>query len=105
MLANMISLCDMVLIVAIYRTSLYIDSLITPEYLSLPSSMLHSSLHFILWALYAFGCSLPMFGLWVCAHECGHQAFSESEKLNHVVGWILHSRYVCALYHSQCDVR
>jgi len=30
-------------------------------------------------------------GLWVIAHECGHQAFSESKTINNSVGWVLHS--------------
>jgi omega-6 fatty acid desaturase / acyl-lipid omega-6 desaturase (Delta-12 desaturase) len=30
-------------------------------------------------------------GLWVLAHECGHQSFSTSKTLNDTVGWICHS--------------
>ncbi|KAK2678694.1 Fatty acid desaturase domain [Fusarium oxysporum f. sp. vasinfectum] len=30
-------------------------------------------------------------GLWVIAHECGHQAFSESRLVNDATGWVLHS--------------
>jgi len=30
-------------------------------------------------------------GIWVLAHECGHQAFSCSRKLNDFIGWVLHS--------------
>lgn len=33
-------------------------------------------------------------GVWVIAHECGHQAFSESKQLNNAVGWVLHSAFV-----------
>ena len=43
------------------------------------------------WALYSFiqGCICT--GVWVLAHECGHNAFSPSNRINAVVGWILHS--------------
>jgi hypothetical protein len=38
-------------------------------------------------------------GLWIIAHECGHQAFSESKTINNAVGWVLHS--ICGVpYHS-----
>ena len=43
------------------------------------------------WALYTFvqGCFAT--GLWVMAHECGHQSFSPSKTLNDTVGFICHS--------------
>ncbi|CCX05374.1 fatty acid desaturase-domain-containing protein [Pyronema domesticum] len=43
------------------------------------------------WAVYGFTQGLFGTGIWVLAHECGHQAFSESKILNDTVGWILHS--------------
>lgn len=30
-------------------------------------------------------------GLWVIAHECGHQGFSSSRNINFATGWVLHS--------------
>lgn len=42
---------------------------------------------------------LPATGLWVIAHECGHQAFSASKTINNSVGWILHSS-LGVPYHS-----
>lgn len=30
-------------------------------------------------------------GVWVIAHECGHQAFSSSQLVNDTVGFILHT--------------
>ena len=45
----------------------------------------------VLWALYTFVQGLFGTGLWVLAHECGHQSFSPSKKLNDTVGWICHS--------------
>lgn len=43
------------------------------------------------WAIYTFiqGCFGT--GLWVMAHECGHQSFSPSKTLNDTVGFICHS--------------
>jgi len=38
-------------------------------------------------------------GLWIIAHECGHQAFSESKQINNAVGWVLHS-ILLVPYHS-----
>lgn len=40
-----------------------------------------------------------MTGVWVLAHECGHQSFSPSQALNDSVGWVLHSALLVP-YHS-----
>ena len=58
---------------------------ITPEYI--PSDTVRG----ILWAAYTVlqGCIAT--GLWVLAHECGHQAFSPYKVLNDTVGFICHS--------------
>lgn len=53
----------------------------------------------VLWVLYAMALSLPYTGIWVMAHECGHQAFSDYGWLNDTVGWILHS-YLLVPYFS-----
>lgn len=45
----------------------------------------------VLWGVYAFVQGLFATGLWVLAHECGHQSFSPSKTLNDTVGWICHS--------------
>ena len=46
---------------------------------------------FVLWSLYTFLQGLFGIGIWVIAHECGHQAFSDFKILNDTVGWTLHS--------------
>ena len=46
---------------------------------------------FALWSLYTFLQGLFGIGIWVIAHECGHQAFSNSKALNDATGWVLHS--------------
>ncbi|CAN8099853.1 unnamed protein product [Discula destructiva] len=58
---------------------------VTPE--TIPSY----PVRFVLWGLYTFLQGLFGTGLWVLAHECGHQAFSPSKLYNNTVGWIVHS--------------
>ncbi|KAJ5127147.1 Fatty acid desaturase type 1 [Penicillium atrosanguineum] len=45
----------------------------------------------VLWTLYTVIQGLVGTGVWVLAHECGHQAFSPSKVLNDTVGWVCHS--------------
>ena len=58
---------------------------VTPE--NIPSTPLRGAL----WALYTVVQGLFATGLWVLAHECGHQSFSPSKTLNDTVGWFCHS--------------
>ncbi|KAE9983012.1 hypothetical protein EG328_010397 [Venturia inaequalis] len=58
---------------------------VTPE--TIPSKPLRTAL----WAFYTFAQGCFGTGLWVLAHECGHQSFSPSKTLNDSVGWVLHS--------------
>ena len=58
---------------------------VTPE--TVPSTIARAAL----WAGYTFVQGLFGTGLWVLAHECGHQSFSTSKTLNDTVGWICHS--------------
>ncbi|KAK0947752.1 hypothetical protein LTR91_027110, partial [Friedmanniomyces endolithicus] len=44
-----------------------------------------------LWAGYTIIQGIFGTGLWVLAHECGHQSFSPSKTLNDSVGWFCHS--------------
>ncbi|CAE6381392.1 unnamed protein product, partial [Rhizoctonia solani] len=54
---------------------------------------------FLGWQAYGYATGLVATGLWVIAHECGHQAFSESKFINNAVGWVLHSA-LGVPYHS-----
>ena len=56
-----------------------------------PANVPASGIRAIGWAIYTFiqGCFGT--GLWVLAHECGHQSFSPSKILNDTVGFICHS--------------
>ena len=66
-------------------TFLLFHNFVTPE--KIPSY----PVRFVLWGLYTAMQGLFGTGLWVLAHECGHQAFSPSRTFNNVVGWVLHS--------------
>ncbi|EPE27702.1 hypothetical protein GLAREA_04493 [Glarea lozoyensis ATCC 20868] len=61
------------------------NKFITPEYI--PSTPVRAGL----WALYTILQGFFATGLWVLAHECGHQSFSPSKVLNDTTGWICHS--------------
>lgn len=58
---------------------------VTPE--TIPSYPLRVAL----WTFYTVIQGMIGTGVWVLAHECGHQAFSPSKVLNDTVGWICHS--------------
>ncbi|KAI9774869.1 MAG: Oleate hydroxylase fah12 [Geoglossum simile] len=58
---------------------------VTPE--NIPSYAIRVGL----WSLYTIVQGLFATGVWVLAHECGHQSFSTSKTLNDTVGWTLHS--------------
>jgi omega-6 fatty acid desaturase (delta-12 desaturase) len=90
---------DLTVIGAIYKTATFLDSYITPGQISLPHPYLYPFARFTLWSLYGFWAGLFATGLWVIAHECGHQAFSESKFINNSVGWVLHSA-LGVPYHS-----
>ena len=53
----------------------------------------------VLWSVYGFVQGLLFTGIWVIAHECGHQAFSPSKTVNNTVGWVLHSALLVP-YHA-----
>lgn len=54
---------------------------------------------FLAWAVYINVQGLIGTGIWVLAHECGHQAFSDYGWVNDTVGWVLHS-YLMVPYFS-----
>jgi omega-6 fatty acid desaturase (delta-12 desaturase) len=58
---------------------------VTPEYI--PSTPIRA----VLWTFYTIIQGLFGTGIWVLAHECGHQAFSPSKLLNDTTGLICHS--------------
>merc|ERR1711988_1475593 len=56
-------------------------------------------LQYLAWPLYWYWQGAVCTGVWVIAHECGHQSFSESKFLNDTLGWVLHSSLLVP-YHS-----
>ncbi|KAL2203224.1 hypothetical protein CC79DRAFT_1210479 [Sarocladium strictum] len=46
-----------------------------------------------LWTVYGFVQGLFFTGVWILAHECGHDSFSSNLTVNAITGWFLH----CAL--------
>lgn len=63
--------------------------------LGLPSYVMH----YILWPLYWWFQGAVMTGVWVLAHECGHQSFSPWKSVNDAFGLVLHSALLVP-YHS-----
>ncbi|KAI1382379.1 oleate delta-12 desaturase [Hypoxylon crocopeplum] len=49
------------------------------------------SVTWLFWSVYGFLTGLFATGIWVLAHECGHQAFSPSKVFNDSLGLVLHS--------------
>jgi len=70
----------------------------TLAYLSSHIQYLPLSLRLLAWPLYWIGQGIICTGIWVLAHECGHQAFSDSKLINDVVGWVLHSSLLVPYY-------
>jgi omega-6 fatty acid desaturase / acyl-lipid omega-6 desaturase (Delta-12 desaturase) len=61
------------------------NTYVTPE--NIPQTPVRAAL----WGLYTVLQGMFGTGIWVLAHECGHQAFSTSKIINDSVGWVLHS--------------
>lgn len=53
------------------------------------------------WNMYAFWQGAVLTGLWVLAHECGHAAFSSSQLVNDVVGFVLHQALLVPYFNWQ----
>ncbi|KAL6862482.1 Oleate hydroxylase fah12 [Amphichorda felina] len=71
---------------ACLATTFYIfHNFVTPE--NIPSNPARIAL----WGVYTALQGLFGTGIWVIAHECGHQAFSPSKFINDSTGWLLHS--------------
>lgn len=54
-------------------------------------SIANSLLRDVSWAAYGFVQGLIFTGVWILAHECGHQALFESGLMNDTFGFLLHS--------------
>lgn len=72
-------------LVSLGTTFYLFNRFLTPE--NVPSGPLRAAL----WFMYTVVQGLFGTGLWILAHECGHQSFSPSKVLNDTVGWVCHS--------------
>ncbi|KAJ3020339.1 Delta(12)-fatty-acid desaturase [Thoreauomyces humboldtii] len=50
------------------------------------------------WPAYWIAQGVVCTGLWIIAHECGHQAFSEKAWINNSTGYVLHSLLLVPYY-------
>jgi omega-6 fatty acid desaturase (delta-12 desaturase) len=87
---------DVIAIAALSYGYFHVQDVVTYAGLpAIPSLILKAFIHSVI----AFFTGLYATGLWVIAHECGHQAFSSSKQINNAVGWVLHSALLVP-YHS-----
>lgn len=73
---------------ALFYGASFIDSVPAP-----------AAVRYALWAVYWFLQGSYLTGIWVIAHECGHQAYCASETINNSLGLVLHSALLVP-YHS-----
>ncbi|KAH7090191.1 fatty acid desaturase [Paraphoma chrysanthemicola] len=71
---------DLAVVSALFFSAVELTKLDLPPILAIPA-----------WGLYSFVTGLFFTGLWILAHECGHDAFSSHTTVNATVGWVLHS--------------
>lgn len=98
---------DIVLMTAAFYAATYIDPFVAG--LDFSKSPIDSSwlsqqaqakfLSLSLFAVYQIFQGLVFTGIWVNAHECGHQAFSSSKTINNSVGFVLHT-WLLVPYHA-----
>lgn len=63
------------------------------------SAPVPAAARYALWSAYWFLQGSYLTGIWVIAHECGHQAYCASETINNSLGLVLHSALLVP-YHS-----
>ncbi|KAJ4362889.1 hypothetical protein N0V83_010006 [Neocucurbitaria cava] len=71
---------DLIAVSALFASAVWLSKLDAPWSVTIP-----------LWTLYSFVQGLFFTGLWILAHECGHDSFSPYLNVNATVGWFLHS--------------
>ncbi|KAF7969475.1 hypothetical protein HWV62_27267 [Athelia sp. TMB] len=96
-LLAVIPVADFIGIAGAYKAASFADAAVTASSSLGPLPTMIAK--FSVWSLYGFTAGLLGTGLWIIAHECGHQAFSESKTINNTVGLVLHSA-LGVPYHS-----
>lgn len=71
---------DLVIVSGLFASAVWFSRLDAPLYMAVP-----------FWALYSFVTGCFFTGLWILAHDCGHDSFSSNLAVNGVTGWFLHS--------------
>lgn len=79
---------DLLAVATLYYASTFIDQPAVPRWLA----------YGLLWPAYWFFQGAVGTGVWVIAHECGHQAFSKWQAVNDSVGLVLHSCLLVPYY-------
>eukprot|EP00897_Mesotaenium_endlicherianum_P007864 jgi/Mesen1/7105/ME000369S06428 len=72
---------DLIIIYTLYRCTSLFDHPAVPAWVS----------SFLLWPAYVIAQGSVATGVWVIAHECGHQAFSDYGWVNDTVGMVMHT--------------
>ncbi|KAJ4340242.1 hypothetical protein N0V95_007536 [Ascochyta clinopodiicola] len=71
---------DLIIVSALFTSAVWLSRLEAPFFVTAP-----------LWILYSFVQGLFFTGLWILAHDCGHDSFSDNLAINATTGWFLHS--------------
>lgn len=79
---------DLLAVATLYFVSTLFDQPAVPRWLA----------YGLLWPAYWFFQGAVGTGVWVIAHECGHQAFSKWQAVNDAVGLVLHSCLLVPYY-------
>ena len=88
---------DLLLIASLFLFSTRIDSLAPAVARAVPVLPV-GAVKAVMWAAYWFFQGAVATGVWVIAHECGHQAFSKHQAVNDGVGLVLHSLLLVPFY-------
>lgn len=91
---------DLSMIALLFLFSTKIDGTLAPAVSALlPSSLQSVSVvRAAMWVAYWFFQGAVATGVWVIAHECGHQAFSKYQAVNDGVGLVFHSLLLVPYY-------
>jgi omega-6 fatty acid desaturase (delta-12 desaturase) len=88
---------DLAMIAALYVFSTKIDT-IAPCIASYVSPVPMGAVKAVMWGIYWFFQGAVSTGVWVIAHECGHQAFSKYQLVNDGIGLVCHSLLLVPYY-------
>ncbi|KAH9885241.1 linoleoyl phosphatidylcholine delta-12 acetylenase [Cubamyces lactineus] len=83
---------DLVMAACCWQAALFIDPTFTRDTMVERLSPLGAEVaRWICWSIYWWFQGLIFTGIWVIGHECGHSAFSPSQRVCNVLGYVLHT--------------